>query len=189
MQHEKIVQTHVVQLLAGLGAHVYTLGTRRSRGTHCPRCHEFVPEGQSTRQTPGISDIFSFLPAFPRLGIPAPRLLIVEVKAERGRLSPEQRAFADQCTAAGIAHVVGGVDEVIEWLLLHQYLQPHQVTLGHQHKELAIQRTASFDGAIGTARALAGARQPHARRGSPPTREQRSDFGLAAPRRRAGRDN
>jgi len=63
VQHEKGEQAGGIKLLRTLGATVYTFGTRRSRGKACPRCGTFVPEHQGTRQTPGIPDVFAFLPA------------------------------------------------------------------------------------------------------------------------------
>lgn len=41
----------------------------------------------------------------------------VEVKSLRGTLTPEQRAFRDQCQARGITHIVAkSVDDVLPWL-------------------------------------------------------------------------
>lgn len=55
------------------------------------------------------------------------RLLIVEVKGPRGRMSPEQEEFRALCLEAEIGHVVGDLDAVIAWLLREGYLKAHQV--------------------------------------------------------------
>ena len=94
---ESLVQWQIVRLLRSLGAAVYVLGTVRRKGDY-----------QGTNQTPGISDLCVFLRG---------RQLWIEVKAEGGRLSPAQRAFQAQCHTCGVAHVVGGVSEVLAWLV------------------------------------------------------------------------
>src|SRR5688572_7830522 len=71
VQLEKLEQTHIIQLIKSLGGRVYVLGTRRSRGKRCQNCGTFVPEDQGTRQTPGVSDLITFLPARTRTHDPA----------------------------------------------------------------------------------------------------------------------
>lgn len=89
-QPEKAVQQQIVKLLHSVGAKTYVLGTRRKRG-----------DFQGTCQTPGIPDVFAFLPA-PRLRKDsAPTSIWVEVKSARGRLRPEQREFQFLCQHAG----------------------------------------------------------------------------------------
>lgn len=116
---EKVVQAQVVHLLRSIGASVYVLGTKRARGDH-----------QGTRQTPGIGDLYCFLPA-PKLGEGHACALWVEVKSASGRLRPEQAAFRAGCLAAGTAHVVGGVDAVISFLIAGGWLKGDQVA--HYH--------------------------------------------------------
>jgi hypothetical protein len=135
---EKTEQAHIQQLLTSIGGMVYVLGTRRSRGKPCPNCQTFVPEDQGTRQTAGIADLVAFLPprpkyepmdvdeetgSFSRFQAGRPVLLFVECKAEGGRLSIEQRAFRDLCIDAEIAHVVGGLNAVIAWLVPRHYVK------------------------------------------------------------------
>ena len=95
---ERVVQQQIVHLLRSLGAQVWVLGTTRRRGDY-----------HGTMQTPGICDVVAFVP---RAG-----LLMVECKAKGGRLRPEQSHFRACCREHGVAHVVGGVDEVVAWLV------------------------------------------------------------------------
>lgn len=112
---EKLVQWQVVNLLRSIGAAVYILGTRRPSG-----------DFQGTRQTPGIGDVYCILPP-PRV-TPGPGCALwVEVKADGGRLSPEQREFQALCAGANIPHVVGGVDQVIAFLIQGGWLKGESV--------------------------------------------------------------
>ena len=123
-QLEKSEQAGGVKLLMLLGAKVYVLGTRRSRGKPCPKCGTFVDEHQGTRQTPGIGDVLAFLPA--RDGVREP--LWWEAKRPiNGRLSSAQREFRDLCLAARAAHCVGSCDDLINWLIENRYLRDSQV--------------------------------------------------------------
>lgn len=115
MQREKVEQAHVVQLLRSLGATVYTLGTRRRRGDY-----------QGTMQTPGVPDLYAFLPLRAN-DDPLGKALWIEAKAPGGRLRPEQRAFQAFCQERYIDHVVGGLDAVIAWLIEHDYLKRESV--------------------------------------------------------------
>lgn len=117
---EKAVQAHIVQLLRTLGGQVYTMGTTRRNG-------DFA----GTMQTPGIPDVMAFLPErdSPYPAAPTSRrlLLFIEVKARGGRLRPEQIAFRERCVAAGVAHVVGDLDDVIAWLVEHGQMKADSV--------------------------------------------------------------
>ena len=112
---EKVEQAHGVQLLRTLGATVYILGHpspndgRRHRGTG---------------QTPGLPDVYCFLPFHQRC---ARLALWWEVKAAGGRLRPEQATFRTLCQEAQVAHVVGPFDALIDWLLVHGHLVAGQV--------------------------------------------------------------
>jgi hypothetical protein len=101
-----------VQLIESVGGTVYVVGTRRPRGSRCRKCGEFVTEHQGTCQTAGIPDLLAFLP--PR---PQAEFVFIEAKAVDGRLSTPQREFRDLCLGARLAHVVGGLDAVIAFLL------------------------------------------------------------------------
>ena len=94
---ERIVQRQVVHLLRSLGGEVWVLGTVRPRG-----------DTPGTRQTAGIGDLFCCLRG---------RALWVEVKAAGGKLRPEQQQFRAAVLQTPCHHVVGGVDEVIAWLV------------------------------------------------------------------------
>jgi len=100
---EKTEQGAGCQLLLTIGAAVYVLGTRRPKG-----------EDQSTRQTPGISDVITFLPR-------TKGVLFWEAKAAGGRMSPEQAAFrtiVTLCARAGLGihHVLGGCNALTDTL-------------------------------------------------------------------------
>jgi hypothetical protein len=110
---EKAEQQHIVQLLRSLGFAVYVLGTVRPKG-----------DTPGTRQTLGIPDLFAWTAA--RDGRPS-RPLWVEVKARGGRLRPEQAVFREQALAAGTAHIVGGLDAVIAWLVAEGYMRAQHV--------------------------------------------------------------
>jgi hypothetical protein len=101
-QPEKAEQAAIVRLLRLIGARVWVLGTRRPRGDYPGTC-----------QTPGLPDLIACLPA--REGRP-PRRVEIEVKAAAGRLSPAQADYAAHARAAGIDHVVGGLDAVLAYL-------------------------------------------------------------------------
>lgn len=49
------------------------------------------------------------------------------MKAETGRPSDEQKRFATLCETAEVAHLIGGVNVVIAFLLERGYLKPDQV--------------------------------------------------------------
>ncbi len=116
-QPERTEQAHVIKLYRSIGAAVYVIGTTRKRGEICPHCKTFVPNtDHGTRQTPGLADLLVFLAPHPRVSF-APELLFHEVKAPRGRMSDEQKAFREACIQASVAHVVGGLDAAIEFLV------------------------------------------------------------------------
>lgn len=119
---EKAEQAHGVQLLRTLGATVYVLGTRRGRGDY-----------QGTCQTPGICDVFAFLPA--RGPLVRRVLLAWECKAVGGRLSPAQLVFQRCCVLSGIAHLTGPFDALIAWLTSYGYVQGESVPHYRQPKE------------------------------------------------------
>ena len=100
---EKSEQAAIVKLLKTLNASVYILGTRRKRG-----------DFQGTRQTPGLPDLWTFMPA--NALAPCGVGVWIEIKTIVGRLRPEQAKFREDCRRAGIAHLVGGVDTVVQWL-------------------------------------------------------------------------
>lgn len=114
---ERSVQQQIVMLLRSLGSQVYTLGTTRRAGDY-----------HGTMQTPGLPDVMAFLPA---RGERKGRLVMIEVKAPGGRARPDQLAFQDACRATGVAHVLGGLDQVVTWLVDEQYLRADQIAHFH----------------------------------------------------------
>lgn len=130
---EKAVQGHIVSALRTIGARVYILGRPGLRDRRCPKCHQAVRVEHGTRQTAGLADLLAFLPEA-RYAVPAeygatwrtqPHQLWVEVKAEGGRRSLEQKLFADDCTMAKQAYLTGGLDVVLEYLKAHGYLRDY----------------------------------------------------------------
>ena len=116
-QPEKEIQAQVVHLLRSLRWDVWSIGTRRRKGEH-----------QGTMMTPGIPDIYAQPPEV-RADV---RELWVEAKAPGGRLRDSQIHFQACCLRNGVPHIVGGTDEVIDWLILHGYLSSDQVS--HERK-------------------------------------------------------
>ena len=118
---EKEIQADVVKLLETVGAAVYRIGTKRKKGDH-----------QGTMQTPGIPDLIAFvrvplsssssfrMSAWTSLQVSPGRVscvqLWIEVKRPGGALAGAQLAFRVRALEAGCEHVVGGVDEVLDWL-------------------------------------------------------------------------
>lgn len=124
-QREKAEQAGIVRLLESLQAHVYILGSRRAQ--RCRSCGA-VTTDQGTRQTPGLADLYAILrpPQYaPTDGVPAytPVALWIEVKAGDGQPSSEQRDFMARNASAGVAHLIGGVDVVIAFLVRHGWLR------------------------------------------------------------------
>jgi hypothetical protein len=106
-QPERAEQAAIVKLLKLLGANVYVIGTVRRKGDY-----------QGTCQTPGIPDLYCFLPRarHRRPVVHAPTALWIEVKAPNGRTSSAQLTFGHFARAAGTAHLIGGLDVVTDWL-------------------------------------------------------------------------
>ena len=100
---EKQEQAAIVKLLRSVGGWVYVLGTRRRKGDH-----------PGTMQTPGLPDLFAFVPnrhpGTERIA------LWVEVKTPTGRPSEAQSDFEHGCKVSGTHHVMGGCDDVAQWL-------------------------------------------------------------------------
>lgn len=107
---EKHVQRQIVCLLERIGAKVYVLGTTRPRGDY-----------PGTMQTPGVPDLYVFLPETPQQwrGL----AVWIEVKAKGGRLRPAQADFRDRCQVALTPHLVGGLDEVVHYLTAGGWLK------------------------------------------------------------------
>jgi hypothetical protein len=82
------------------------LGTKRPKGDH-----------PGTRQTPGLPDLYVFLPNGDPYGLSGrPPAVWIEVKARDGRMRRGQRTFRDCCASRGIPHIVGGLDDVLAFL-------------------------------------------------------------------------
>ena len=127
---ERDEQAHIVRLLRTVGGETWPLGTTRRWLVTCPHCHQpfNLPRSHmGTQQGKGVADLLAVLPPARSNPAAASVFLVVEVKALGGRLRPDQVRFRDCCLAAGIAHVTGGVDAVIAWLLEHHYLARDQV--------------------------------------------------------------
>ena len=113
-QPEAAEQRAIVGLLRTVGCEVWVTGTHRRRGDY-----------QGTMMTPGLPDVIALLPG--DRGV-----LFVEVKAEGGRLRPDQIRFRDACLRAmdagrGVTYATGGLDAVIVTLIGLGLLKPDQV--------------------------------------------------------------
>jgi hypothetical protein len=111
-QPERAEQAAIVKLLRSLGATVYVLGTTRRKGDH-----------PGTMQTPGIPDLYVFLPY--RLGLGRTALWL-EVKATNGKPSSAQSDFRRHCKEALHEHVMGTCDDVQNWLVDYGWLPVSQ---------------------------------------------------------------
>lgn len=135
VQHEKFEQQKGVDLLRSIGASVYTFGTRRSKGSRCPKCGEFVPnKDRGTRQSEGVPDVLAFLPRRPGVIGATNESALLKVfprevlwwEAKRpggGAESDDQAEFRQLCAASSTAHCLGDVDELMTWLVEHGYLK------------------------------------------------------------------
>jgi len=128
---ERVEQNAILRLISSLGGCAWVLGTTRRRGDY-----------QGTMQTPGVADVYGVLPARPPFTSEATELAFwVEVKAKGGRLRPEQKVFREHCLAAGVEHIVGGVDAFIAWCITRGYLRADQVA----HYRVHSGRTDTWD--------------------------------------------
>jgi hypothetical protein len=95
---EAAVQKGIVDLFRQIGCAVYVL----SQG--------YRKEPGGTRQTAGLPDLYCLHPDIPG------GALWIECKAERGKPSPAQLAFADECVACGVSYLLAkSVDEAWEY--------------------------------------------------------------------------
>ena len=88
---EKEEQRCVYHLLVKCGAVVY-----------------WMSQPRATMQSRGVPDLMCFHPLR--------GFAFIEVKAVNGRMSTPQREFQHLCGEAGIQHIVGGTEEVRDWL-------------------------------------------------------------------------
>lgn len=109
---EKVIQSQVVNLLRSIGARVYVLGTVRPKG-----------DTPGTRQSKGLPDLYAFLPPQPYTDPDSWKPLWIEVKAQGGKLRPEQAEFRDYSVKAGHRHIVGGLDDVVAYLQKRGWLK------------------------------------------------------------------
>lgn len=109
---ERQVQASIVQLLKTMGARVWVLGTVRRSGDYA-----------GTMQTPGIPDLLAFLPPCIGPSTASWRQVWIEVKAEGGRLRPQQTFFRDSCALAGVEHITGDLDAVLRYLRAAGYVK------------------------------------------------------------------
>lgn len=110
---ERTEQGSIKNLLEQIGGVVKTLGTVRA--TCCATCGS-PNSDPTTRQSPGLADLVAYLPPPRRCPTRGWTQIWIECKGRGGTLSIEQVAFRELNLRAGVAHVVGGVDEVIEYL-------------------------------------------------------------------------
>jgi hypothetical protein len=119
---EKAEQASGVTLLRSICGYdaVYVIGTKRRRGDY-----------QGTMQSPGIPDVFAYLPAprFHPSPFPADWLIPLwwEVKAADGTLRKQQGVFREMSRRARVNHVVGTLDALIEFLVAGYWLKAENV--------------------------------------------------------------
>ena len=119
---EKHEQANGIRLIEAVGGKAYVLGTRRAMA--CGVCGAPSTD-PSTRQTPGIGDVLGFIPPSPRAASRALWTAVwIEFKGMGGGLSPEQVEFRNFCRAAGLPHVVGGLDAVMVFLEAQGWIRP-----------------------------------------------------------------
>jgi hypothetical protein len=109
---EKQEQRAIVDLLRAIGAVVYVLGTTRRKGDH-----------PGTMQTPGIPDLYAFLPAKPFSVVLQFRPIWIEVKAVKGILRPAQKGFRWLCEMSGEDHFTGTADQFAAELTRRGYVK------------------------------------------------------------------
>lgn len=124
---EKVVQAQLVKLYVSVRGKVYVLGTRRAKPPKgvVLTTPEQKRQWYSTRQTPGIADLFIVLPPPP--GGTRKLALWHEAKTKDGRLSDDQKEFRDLVVGADLAHVAGGYDDAIRFLVGRGYLDQKNV--------------------------------------------------------------
>lgn len=119
---EKVEQAHIVQFARSLGGMVYVLGNHRRAGDY-----------QGTMQTPGLPDLWIWLPPGARrtetggtVHLP-PMALWWEVKAARRQRRREQIVFGEQCQMAGTPYGYGTFDAFIGFMAEHGRIHANQV--------------------------------------------------------------
>lgn len=123
---EKAVQQQCIGLYVAIGCRYSAKGDTDVYvlGTHRPRALPGI--AHKTFQTPGIADLWVFLPP-PKLlrhaRSPAPTFVWHEVKADDGGPSEAQLRFEAKCQARGIWHVMGGLDAQRAFLVEHGFLR------------------------------------------------------------------
>src|SRR3990167_11056267 len=93
---ERAEQAACLKILRLLGAEVYVLGTTRKRGDH-----------PGTMMTPGLPDLYAFLPMGPPPAAVTPWPMWIEVKAPVDGPAPNSGEFAPGAGRAGIGLLAG----------------------------------------------------------------------------------
>ena len=88
---EREIQTTGVQMLRKMGCQVYVTSQRRASSV-----------------TKGVPDVIVFTRT---------EVFFWEAKAPKGRVTPEQQAFADACRRTHTGYVCGGLDAVTHYVL------------------------------------------------------------------------
>ncbi len=104
MQVEQSIQRAILEYLRYRGIFCWKNNTA---GIYVKSRNTYIPS-----HAPGVSDILGILPGG--------KFLAVEVKSEKGRVSPHQQQFLDEITArGGLAFVARSIEDV------EQALSPH----------------------------------------------------------------
>jgi hypothetical protein len=109
VQLEQSIQSAILALLRAYGIFCWKNNTA---GIYVKARNTYIPS-----HAPGVADILGVL----KDG----RFLAVEVKSEKGRVSPHQQQFINMINQnGGLAFVAHSVEEVQEQL--HEYLRPNR---------------------------------------------------------------
>lgn len=120
---ESAEQQHIIRTTRLVGGFAYVLGTKRPR-----------TDRPSTMQTPGLADLYLFIPVpvfdgERRIG----RRWVAlwwEVKRQQGgksKVRTEQREFQQRCVDAEVAHGIGPFDAFLAWLVAHRVVEASSV--------------------------------------------------------------
>ena len=146
---ETVIQRQIVKVLKTVNAEVYEIGR--------PPHRDDTNVHKGLRQSPGVPDLIVHMPVAPlplrdrahqsagwarlRDGqwFMDAHTLWIEVKGEGGKLSEAQQGFRDFCLMANEPHIVGGLDEVLAYLVEHGYVKEtahyRQLSLSHAKYE------------------------------------------------------
>lgn len=129
---ERVEQSNICNLTRSLGGKPYVIGTRRRREDY-----------QGTNQTPGIPDLWLWLPAVHARGYPALGLWW-EAKRLGETRTPDQLAFGALCELSGTPYGWGTLDDYIAFLVEQGRLNPSSLPHYKQPSPEALARAGGL---------------------------------------------